>query len=197
MSTTNRTIKVLLDSVNIAKKNYIQMRNMQNKTCKTNDAIIAPLPFFRLTSSKPFDHSAIDVAGPFVSIYQRTPKEREMFKRWMLVVCCATVGCVHLEMLDKMDTSSFLLAVEQFLTVRPRPSVFLADNGTNFKGGETLLEGKNQIDISEAPKKLNIEFRFAPPRAPHFMGLVERIVGVAKAALKPALRTTAVSGEEL
>jgi hypothetical protein len=29
------------------------------------------------------------------------------------------------------------------------------------------------------------------------MGLIERIVGAAKAALKPALRTTAVSGEEL
>jgi hypothetical protein len=73
----------------------------------------------------------------------------------------------------------------------------IADNGTNFKGGQLLLEVKNQIDISEAQKKLNIEFRFAPPRAPHFMGLVERILGAAKAALKPALRTTAASGEEL
>jgi hypothetical protein len=102
-----------------------------------------------------------------------------------------------LEMMEKMDKSSFLLSVERFLAVRPRPSVFLADNGTNLKGGQSLLEVKNQIDISEAQKKLNIEFRFEPPRAPHFMGLVERIVGAAKAALKPALRTTAVSGEEL
>jgi uncharacterized protein YfcZ (UPF0381/DUF406 family) len=160
---------------------------------------VAPLPFFRLPSSKlnPFDHSAIDVAGPFLTIFQRTPKERETFKRWMLVICCATVGCVHLEMMEKMDTSSFLVAVERFLAVRPRPSVFLADYGTNFKGGQSLLEVKNQIDISEAQKKLNIEFRFAPPRAPHFMGLVEGLVSAAKAALKPALRTTAVSGEEL
>jgi hypothetical protein len=98
------------------------------------------------------------------------------------------VGCVHLEMMEKMDTSSFLLAVERFLAVRPRPSVFLADNGTNFKGGKSFLEVKNQIDISEAQKKLNIEFRFAPPCAPHFMGLVERIVGVAKGRTKTGFK---------
>jgi hypothetical protein len=51
--------------------------------------------------------------------------------------------------------------------------VFLADNGTSFRGGEATLKEKNQI--TEAQRKLNIEFRFAPPRAPHHMGLVERI----------------------
>jgi hypothetical protein len=78
---------------------------------------------------------------------------------------------------------------------RPRPSVFLADNGTNFHGGDNVLgeakmtkkdlKDKRQIDLSEAQRKLNIEFRFEQPRAPHFQGLVERIVGAAKAALRP------------
>jgi hypothetical protein len=69
---------------------------------------------------------------------------------------------VHFEMMEKMETF-FLLAVERFLAVRPRPSVFLADNGTNFKGGQSLLETKNQIDISEAQTKLNIEFGLRLP----------------------------------
>jgi hypothetical protein len=41
------------------------------------------------------------------------------------------------------------------------------------------------------------EFRFVPPRAPHFQGLVERVVGAAKAALRLALRTALVSSEDL
>jgi hypothetical protein len=75
----------------------------------------------------------------------------------------------------------------------------LADNSTNFRGAETRLNRKvkDQIDISEAQRKLSIEFRFAPPRAPHFMGLVERIVGAARAALKPALRAAALTAEEM
>jgi hypothetical protein len=114
-----------------------------------------------------------------------------------VVFRCSTVGAVHLEMLDSMDTSSFLMAVERFLAVRPRLTVFLADNGSNFKGGLSTLKGRDQIDVSEAQGKFNFEFRFAPPRAPHFMGLVERIVGAAKAALRPALGTRIVSAEEL
>jgi hypothetical protein len=161
--------------------------------------MMAPLPFFRLPSSRlhPFDHSAIDIAGPFVIHF-----EKQTYKVWMLVICCCTVGAVHLEMMNSISTSSFLMAVERFIAVRPRPTVFLADNGTNFRGAKTRLnrEAKKvnyQIDISEAQRKLTIQFRFAPPRAPHFMGLVKRIVGAAKAALKPALRTAALTAEEM
>jgi hypothetical protein len=59
------------------------------------------------------------------------------------------------------------------------------------------LKDKPQINISEAQRKLKKEFRFALPRAPHFQGLVERIVGATKAALRPTLRTALVSSEEL
>jgi hypothetical protein len=41
------------------------------------------------------------------------------------------------------------------------------------------------------------QIEFAPPKAPHFQGLVEQIVGAAKAAIKPALRTRVITGEEL
>jgi hypothetical protein len=85
--------------------------------------------------------------------------------------------------------------------------VFLADNGTNFHGGDNVLGEKKvtdkdkkktrPIDLSEAQRKLNIEFRFATPRAPHFQGLVERVVGAAIAALRPVLRTVLVSSKEL
>jgi hypothetical protein len=160
------------------------------------------LTAYRVTISQirthgPFDHSAMDVAGPFGIHF-----EKETYKRWMLVIRCCTVGAVHLEMLDSMSTSSFLMVVERFIALQPRPNVFFADNGTNFRGGETGLNReakkvKDQIDILEAQRKLNIKFRFAPPHAPHFMGLVERIPGPAKATLRPALRTAALTAEEM
>jgi transposase InsO family protein len=146
------------------------------KFAKPTTQMMAQLPFFRLPSSRLhlFDHSAIDVAGPFVIHF-----EKQTYKVWMLVICCCTVGAVHWEMMNSIRTSSFLMSAERFIAVQPRPTVFLADNGTNFRGAETRLnrKAKDQIDISEAQRKLSIEFRFAPPRVPHFMGLVERIVG--------------------
>jgi hypothetical protein len=132
----------------------------RKKFAKPTTQMMAPLPFFRLPSLRlhPFDHCAIDVAGPFMITHLG-----EKHKRWMLVFRCSTVGAVYLEMFDSMDTSSFLMAVERFLAVRPRPTVFLADNGSNFKGGLSTLKGRDQIDVSEAQGKFNIEFRFAPP----------------------------------
>jgi hypothetical protein len=159
--------------------------------------IMAPLPFYRQTSSRlhRFDVSAIDVAGPYYIKIGRS-----MVKRWLLVICCATVGAIHCEMIDSMDTSSFLLAIERFLAVRPRPSVVLADNGTKFRGSETALENKpakDQIDLEKAQQHFHLEFRFAPPKAPHFQGLVQRFVGAAKAAIHSAVRGHTLTDEEL
>jgi hypothetical protein len=102
-------------------------------------------------------------------------------------------------MLDSMDTSSFLLAIERFLAVRPRPSVFIADNGSNFRGGDSALhldKGK-QIDLGQAQTHFNIEFKFAPPRAPHFMGLVKGFVGAAKAAIYLSIHSHTLTDKEL
>jgi hypothetical protein len=103
-------------------------------------------------------------------------------------------------MIDSMDISSFLLAVERFLAVRPRPSTIIADNGTNFRGGNSaLMESaeKNQIDLGKVQTYFNIKFKFAPPKAPHFQGLVKRFVGAAKSALHSAVQAHTLTEEEL
>jgi hypothetical protein len=110
------------------------------------------------------------------------------------------MGAVHLEMIDYMDTSSFLLAVKRLLALRPRPSVFIADSGTSFKGGDLALQGmtgKGRINLAKAQSHFNIKFQFAPPRAPHFRGLIERFVGATKAAIHSALHAHTLADEEL
>jgi hypothetical protein len=160
---------------------------------------MAPLPFFRQPSARlhPFDFTAVDVAGPF-----KTKVGRSEVKRWLLIYRCSTVGAVHFKMIDTMDTSSFLLAVERFLAVRPRPSVIIADNRTNFTGGASALQeghtpGTKQIYLSKAQSQFNMMFKFAPPRAPHFQGLVERFVEAAKSAIHSAIHAHTLTDEEL
>jgi hypothetical protein len=72
----------------------------------------------------------------------------------VLVICCATVRAVHLEMNDTMDKASFLLAIERFLAVQPRATVFLADNGTNFHGGDNVLGEKK---VTKKDIKINVQ----------------------------------------
>jgi hypothetical protein len=160
---------------------------------------MAPLPVFCQPSARlhPFDFTAVDVAGPF-----KTKVGRSEVKRWLLIFRCSTVGAVNFKMIDTMDTLSFLLAVERFWAIRPRPSIIIADNGTNFTGGAAALQegqipGTQQIDLSKAQSHFNIKFKFAPPRAPHFQGLVERFVGAAKSAINSAIHSHILTDEKL
>jgi hypothetical protein len=101
-----------------------------------------------------------------------------------IVVRCSTKGAVHLDMMDYVDTSSFLLAVERLLALRTRPSVFMANGGTNFKEGDSALqdmEEKDRINLAKVQSHFNIMFQCAPQRAPRFRGLVERFVGTTRA----------------
>jgi hypothetical protein len=103
-------------------------------------------------------------------------------------------------MIDCMDTLTFLLAVKRLLALRPLPSVFIADNGTNFKEGNSALQGiteKGQIDLAKTQSHFNIKFQFAPPRAPHFQGLVEGFVGATMAAIHSAVHTHTLTDKEL
>jgi hypothetical protein len=83
----------------------------RKRLARPTTQIMAPLPLYRQPSSRihPFDMSAIDVAGPY---YIKI--ERSMVKRWLLVICCATVWAIHCKMINSMDTSSYLLAIERF-----------------------------------------------------------------------------------
>jgi hypothetical protein len=161
-------------------------------TCRTRDGKptvqkMAPLPPFRVPTGDrdaPFKVTAIDVAGPFFIRCRRTKGKKDN-KRWMLVFRCAAISAVHFELLQSMDTSSFLLALDNFLTVRPRPALLICDNGSNFKRGA--------FDLKHLQDKLavayKIDFRFGPPDSPHHQGLVERYVQAAKKALFTCTRT--------
>jgi hypothetical protein len=95
----------------------------RRKFAKPTHQMMAQLPFFRLPTARlhAFDHSAIDIAGPYNVVKDKMEGEgvdnNLPGKRWVLVIRCATVGAVHLEMIDSMDMASFLLAIERFLVV--------------------------------------------------------------------------------
>ncbi len=147
-------------------------------------------------ASYAFQYTAVDAAGPF---YTKMPRGHTRHKRYLLVFTCCTFRCTHLEMLTALDTESFLLAFEQFLARRGRPTVLAMDNGMNFVGGASdLVRSWQDLQTDAIQKKYDITFKFNVPLAPHRSGLVERIVGSAKRALLHIIKPeVAVTDEEL
>jgi hypothetical protein len=100
---------------------------MQKAPGKANNPDHGPAAFLQTTVGQTSSiQRHVDKAGPY-----QIKIDRSMVKCWLLIFRCSTVGAIHCKMIDSMDTSSFLLAVERFLVVRPIPSTIIADNGTS------------------------------------------------------------------
>ncbi len=157
--------------------------------------IMAPLPDERIpgdTFTPAFTNVAVDAAGPWQTTFGRG---RALQKRWLLVVRCTLTGAIHLEMLFGLSEANFIKAFSRFVARHMKPQKVFCDKGTNFVGGYNAIE--------EAWSKLaikagaGIKFHFSPAHAPHFNGLVERIVQSAKRALGPILKNTVLTDEDL
>lgn len=130
---------------------------------------MADLPPAHLRLYKPpFYSTGVDCFGPFtVKIGRQTER------RWGIVFKCMTTRCIHLDLLESLDSDTFLMGFLLFITQpeETNPSLerfvkicsiyqtgaLLSDNGTNFVGGAR--------ELRETLAERQIEFHFNPPPA--------------------------------
>jgi hypothetical protein len=152
---------------------------------------MAPLPDYRVPSeegTRPLlcKNFTLDAAGPWKTVQG---KFKTQTKRWFLIFRCPLYGLVHIEMLYHMDSASFLASFNRFCSDHRVPSRVKCDNGSNFVCGKKDLHDMwSFVSQSYMEKhKPMVTWDFSPPYAPHQNGLVERMVGAAKSALRTVL----------
>jgi len=87
-----------------------------------------------------------------------------------------------------LTTDSFIAALTRFLSLRGSPRTIWSDNDSNFVGAKSELAELKKIFLSEQHTSSIssvcladwIDWKFIPPRAPHFGGLWEAAVKSAK-----------------
>lgn len=168
-----------------------QQRTCQRWRAKPQTPRLADLPPCRLNLYKPPFHSTgVDCFGPFT-----VKVGRRQEKRWGIIYKCMTTRCVHLDLLEHLDTDAFLLSLRRFIARQGKPMELLCDNGTNFVGGNRELQ-ETFTAMSPRLQELlawqKIRFRHNPPSALHFGGTWEREVKSVKTALRVILREQSV-----
>lgn len=152
---------------------------------------MADLPPSRLRLYKPpFYSTGMDCFGPFTIKIGRRQE-----KRWGIIYKCMTTCCVHLDLLESLDSDAFLMSLRRFIARRGKPYKLLSDNGTNFVGGERELRKaftSMAPHLQEQLAEQKMSFRFNPSSAPHFGGTWEREVKSVKTALKVILKEQTV-----
>jgi hypothetical protein len=139
----------------------------------------APLPEDRVKSSKVFEVTGVDLAGPLFL--------KNGGKAWVVLFTCAVFRGVHLELVTSLETDSFLLAFLRFVSRRGRPAIVYSDNGTNFVGAANLFKNLDWKRIQREANVQRIQWKFNPPTAAWWGGWWERLIQTMKSLLRRML----------
>ena len=66
------------------------------------------------TPAPPFSYVGLDLFGPWTVPARRTRGEHANSKCWAVLFTCLTTRAIHIEVIESMDTSSFLNALLSF-----------------------------------------------------------------------------------
>ncbi|XP_034935131.1 uncharacterized protein [Chelonus insularis] len=136
--------------------------------------------------ARTFSSTGVDYAGPFSVRESRRRGKIPITKGYVAVFTCFKTKAVHLEMVSELTTEAFLAALDRFTARRGLCRKMHSDNGTNFVGASRHLSEvfeflkKTEPEITEALRNRKIEWKFNPPRSPHFGGLWEAAVKLVK-----------------
>ena len=153
---------------------------------KIVEHIMGNLPIERVKISRAFLITGIDFSGPFYC--KSEIRNRALLKCYICLFICFGTKAVHLELVKDLSTDSFLAALKRFTCTRGNPKTIWSDNATNFVGAKNDLSAlkdlfnNQQTNIAIVNQCLNdgIDWKFIPPRSPHFGGLWEASIKLAK-----------------
>lgn len=147
---------------------------------------MADLPADRLSTDPPFTSVGLDVFGPWNISSRKTRGGLAQSKRWAVIFTCMSIRAVHIEVIESLDTSSFINALRRFLAVRGPVKHLRSDRGTNFVGACKELKIPANIDRTAVKTYLSNQgctWTFNPPHASHYGGSWERMIGLARRIL--------------
>lgn len=165
--------------------------------------IMGQLPLSRVTRSRPFLNTCADFAGPF-TLKESLRRNAKTYKVYFCIFVCLAVKAVHIECVTNLSTDALLAALERFISRRRVCGSLYTDCGTNFFGAarhlkeisSMLSDATIQASLIEIAAIKGIEWHFNPPSAPHFGGLWEAGVKIAKFHLRRVVGTQTLTYEE-
>ena len=128
-------------------------------------------------------------------------RARSQLKRYGCVISFLTTRAVHIKVAHDMTTDCFINAFRRFIAHRGHLKEVFSDNGTNFKGAESILRKElsriNQSKMDEYFKQTGIKWNFNPPAASHMAGVWERMIRSIRRILDIFLKFQVVTDDVL
>lgn len=166
--------------------------------------LMGQLPKERLTPSRPFAVTGLDLCGP-IYVKEGTKRKYIQVKAYLAIFICMASKAVHIEVVQDASTEAFIRAFRRFISRRGRCHTIFSDCGSNFIGAnrrfkelrETFTNQHNRDTIVAAAADEHIIWKFNVPMAPHQGGIWEAAVKQAKYHLRRMIGQSLYTYEEL
>ena len=141
--------------------------------------VAGKLPSDRTTGGAAFEVIGTDFAGP---IRYRCSNKCER-KSYLVIFSCSLSKAIHLELINNLETTTFLPCLKRLIAPRGRPRTIYSDNGSTFvKASKWLKEVRDDERVRDLLEQYDISLKFNLSRAPWWGGQFERLIGVVKSA---------------
>jgi hypothetical protein len=121
------------------------------------------LPKDRTNPGTAFGVVGIDFAGP--AKYKKMAKTEG--KAYLAIFSCSLSRAIHLELLQNLETPTFLVSLKKYIARRGRPRVIYSDNsGTFVKASAWLKQICKDERICGLVEEYEITWKFNLSRAP-------------------------------
>ena len=152
-----------------------------------------PLPSERVQWVAPFSHVGVDHTGSF-SI--KDTQDRKS-KAYICLFVCATTRAVHLEVVENLTATSFVMCLRRLAATKGMPTLILSDNHKTFIAGKTfLLDLQLDPSVQEYLQSKNVRWKHQTPRSPWMGSHFERLVRTIKASLATTISRKLLTLEE-
>lgn len=163
--------------------------------------LMGQLPAERVTPKRAFFHTGVDFAGPYTTLRWRG-SGAVTYKSYIAVFVCFATSAVHLELVTDLSSDGFIAAYKRFVARRGIPKTITSDHGLNFTGAarelkELFTQTTQQYQTLAADLATRgTEWKFIPPKAPHFGGKWEAAVKSVKHHLRRIMGKSTLTYEE-
>ena len=150
------------------------------------------LPAARTAPARPFTNAGVDYAGPF-QIRAMKGRGHKSYKGYIALFVCFSTRAVHLEVVEDLQSDTFISAFRRFVGRRGVCRNLFSDNATTFQGADKELKimfnAASEFYQATAASLANdgTNWVFIPPNSPHYGGLWEAGVKSKKHHLKRAV----------
>ena len=158
---------------------------------------MADLPRERCEPGRaPFCFVGVDLFGIFYAKFGRSA-----VKRYGCLYTCLSTRAIHIEVLNNLETDTFIDGLVRFASRRGYPQNIWSDNGTNLVGARSeLSKSLRDLDrgkVVRVARRMEIEWAFNPPLISHHGGVWERMIRTVRRAMLAVLNSNTRLTEEI